>query len=55
MNMLIIAFRNLKKFHFQNDNYRISRSLFWEDWEESAYKLLDSPFVDSKIFIAKQV
>ena len=55
MNMLIIAFRSLKKYYFQNDNYRISRSLYWENWEKSAFKLLDSPFVDSKIFIAKEI
>ena len=55
MNIMILAFKELKKCHFQNDNYRISRSLFWENWEESAFKLLDSPFVDSKIFIAKQL
>ena len=53
--MLILAFRSLKKYYFQNDNYRISRSLYWENWEKSAFKLLDSPFVDSKIFIAKEI
>ena len=50
MNMMIIAFRMLKKYYFPNDLYRIVRAHQWENIEDGLASMLKSPFFESQLF-----
>ncbi|CAG9320721.1 unnamed protein product [Blepharisma stoltei] len=55
INQLVIAYRTMKKMYFPNDLYRIIHVKEWTDFEKEAVFMLDSAFLDSRIFVAKYI
>jgi hypothetical protein len=55
INMMIIAFRSLKKMYFPNDLYRIIYARQWKDFDKEAIYMLGSAFLDSRIFVGKYI
>lgn len=55
INMMVLAFRALKKQYFPNDLYRIIYARQWKDFDKEASYMLNSAFVASRIFVAKYI